>query len=169
MTEPMHAAADQPDIFADDADDTGSIDAVLRALYEGLSFPPDGGPDWERVRRLFLPTARLFPPRADANARAVGVDLDTWISESTQSLRSGRSPLSEGGFQEDEVSRRTHRYANIAQVFSVYQAKHYRGEDPLLHRGVNAVQLVRSHGRWWITSILWAVEREESPLPADLL
>jgi len=169
MNEPMRATADQPDIFADDTDDTGSIDAVLRALYEGLSFMPGAAPDWERVRRLFLPGARLFPPRPDGGTRIVGIDLDTWVAESSQSLQSGRSSLTQGGFKEEELSRRTHRYANIAQVFSVYQARHHRGDDPLLHRGVNAVQLVRSHGRWWITSILWAVEREDSPLPPDLL
>lgn len=37
--------------------DVASVDAVVEALYEYISFSPGTGPDWERMRSLYLPQA----------------------------------------------------------------------------------------------------------------
>src|SRR4051794_10526902 len=41
--------------------DVGSIDAIIRALYDGISGPAGKERDWERERSLYLPGARLIP------------------------------------------------------------------------------------------------------------
>ncbi|MGH7458467.1 MAG: hypothetical protein ACREKN_05185 [Longimicrobiaceae bacterium] len=169
MTEEDQTPAEQKDIFSGDPDDTGSIDAIVAALYRGVSFTPDGEPEWDHLRRLFLPTARLVPPRADGNDKPVAVDVDTWLAESRQSLKSGRSSFAETGFHEEEIARGSKRYGNLAQVFSVYRARRAPGDSEVVQRGVNSIQLVKSRGRWWIASIVWEVERPEAPIPEEYL
>ena len=48
-----------------DAADVGSIDAIVPALYDAISFEPGGEPEWGRLGSLFHPEGRLVPPRGD--------------------------------------------------------------------------------------------------------
>lgn len=43
-------------------DDVASIDGIVEALYEAVSFEPGGSPDWERLASLFHPE---IPPHVD--------------------------------------------------------------------------------------------------------
>jgi hypothetical protein len=40
--------------------DTGSIDAIIQALYDTISGPAGQERDWVRMRALFLPGAHLI-------------------------------------------------------------------------------------------------------------
>ncbi|MHB1559571.1 MAG: hypothetical protein ACYC61_19155 [Isosphaeraceae bacterium] len=50
------------------AEDVRSIDAILASLYGTISGPA-GPRDWDRLRGLCLPGARLIPCRRDAEGR----------------------------------------------------------------------------------------------------
>ncbi len=41
--------------------DVGSIDAILSAVYDVISGPAGKKRDWDRMRSLFIPGARLIP------------------------------------------------------------------------------------------------------------
>ena len=44
--------------------DVNSVDAIITALYSVISGPKGQPRDWDRMRSLFLPSARLIPARA---------------------------------------------------------------------------------------------------------
>ncbi|MET0594006.1 MAG: hypothetical protein ABW133_15000, partial [Polyangiaceae bacterium] len=62
------------------ASDVASIDAILAALYGSVSGPP-GPRDWDRVRSLFAPGARVAPvEKRDGGAAAQIMDLDSFVA-----------------------------------------------------------------------------------------
>lgn len=150
--------------------DVTSIDAVVRALYEGVSFPPGGAPDWERLRALFLPEGLLIPPRTDPSRERLVATFDVWKSRSEEALRGMLRELAEKGFTEWELARRTESWGSIAQLFSSY-AGGFAAEDSTrpFWRGINSIQLLHDEERWWIVSIAWDVEKEGRALPEELV
>jgi hypothetical protein len=71
-----------------------------------------------------------------------------------------------GGREEKELWRKVDRFGNIAHVLSAYELR-FRSEtgDSITRRGINSVQLFFEGGDWVIVSLLWDVERPDSPLP----
>ena len=125
-------------------EDVASIDSIVEALYDVISGPAGEKRDWARMRSLFADGARLMPH--GAKGLRVG-SVEDYIA------RSG--PLLEGGgFFEREIGRTTDAYADIAQVFSTYEARKTENGPPMM-RGINSIQLVRHGGRWWVVSLLW--------------
>ena len=65
--------------------DVASIDAIIMAAYDSISGPP-GKRDWNRVRSLFIPGARLIPTAENAGEISLGgqiashlLDVDGFI------------------------------------------------------------------------------------------
>ena len=58
--------------------DAATIDAILNALYDVLSGPAGQPRDWDRLRSLFLPDARIIPvvstPGEPARARLLTIE-----------------------------------------------------------------------------------------------
>src|SRR6476660_9784298 len=68
-------------IWAADAKDVGSLDAIMKAVYDVISGPQGAKRNWDRMHSLFVPGARLGPavqmPDGQVVAR-IGT-LDEWI------------------------------------------------------------------------------------------
>src|SRR5262245_49828004 len=70
-------------------DDVASIDSILAALYDVISGPKGQARDWDRMRSLFVPSARLMvcvpnreaPPKAALRVFTV----EEFIAAATQS------------------------------------------------------------------------------------
>ena len=63
-------------------------------------------------------------------------------------------------FYEIEIARRVHEFGNIAQVWSIYEARNAPGDTTPERRGINSIQLYRDErGHWRIVSMLWDNER----------
>ncbi len=58
------------------------------------------------------------------------------------------------GFFEHEVDRETRRIGNITHVFSTYESRQ-TADGPVIHRGVNSIQLLWDGERWWVTAAAW--------------
>ena len=144
-------------------EDVASIDAILDALYGVISGNAGEARDWDRMRSLFLPGARLIPtrPTPAGGAAARVMTLEEWIAGADGFFK-------ETGFHEREIGRRVERYGNIAHAFSAYESLHAPGE-PAFARGVNSIQLMKDGGRWWVVTIFWDAEREGNEVPADLI
>jgi hypothetical protein len=143
--------------------DVASIDAILGALYDVISGSAGEARDWDRMRSLFHPGARLIPtrPTPAGGAEARVLTLQEWID--------GATPyFAREGFHEREIGRRVERYGNVAHAFSAYESVRAPAEAPFA-RGVNSIQLLRDGGRWWVVTIFWDAEREGNPVPADLI
>lgn len=158
------------------ASDVASIDSIIAALYDVISGPAGQKRDWERMRSLFVPNARLVPT---SPVRPAGTAPDAPLtgneSYATQVLdvdgyvkRAGPY-LEEHGFFESETARRTETYGHIAHVWSTYDSRH-KADDPVAFaRGINSIQLMNDGKRWWVVSVFWEAETPRTPLPKKYL
>ena len=144
------------------AKDVESIDAIVAALYDVISGPPGQARDWNRMRSLFVPGARMMPVGGKTKD-AIGIRL---LSVNDYIASSGPLLL-EKGFHEHELARTTEQFGNIAHVFTTYEAKIEKDDHTM--RGINTLQLMYDGQRWWIVSLMWQAESPELPLPAKYL
>jgi hypothetical protein len=146
------------------AEDVSSPDAILAALYDVISGPA-GKRDWDRMRSLFAPGARMIPTRRDAQSgeiRPVMLDVEGYITRSAPFLE-------REGFFEKEVARRTERFGNILHAFSTYESRHAAADPAPFARGINSIQLLFDGKRWWVVTIYWQGESADNPLPKEYL
>lgn len=144
--------------------DVASIDAIITAVYDVISGPKGQPRDWNRMRSLFIPGARLVPTGKKRDGSGFGsrvLSVEDYITGSSKALE-------DLGFREKEIARRTERYGNIAQAFSTYES--YRGDETApFQRGINSIQLWNDGSRWWIVTIFWEGERPDNPIPERFL
>jgi hypothetical protein len=149
--------------------DRDSVDALLRALYEGVSHAADAEPDWQRLEPLFVTGAGLTPPTRGTDGSVRALSFDQFKEAVLQGIAARKNQGSPRGFFEREIGRETRTFGSLTQVLSAYEAR-FRAEDadPFL-RGVNFIQAVRSGDRWGIVSIAWDTEGPDNPIPQNLL
>ncbi|NIM91469.1 MAG: hypothetical protein GTO17_11035 [Candidatus Aminicenantes bacterium] len=134
----------------------------MRAIYEAISFREGEEPDMDRFRSLFNPNARFIRITQDGVDK---MDVESFTASFRERVETGALK----SFFEAELSRKTHAYGSIAQVFSTYH-KRMNTEDPEgLIRGINSLQLYNDGQRWWIISILWEDERGDNLIPQEYL
>jgi len=147
-----------------DPKDVGSLDAIMKAVYDVISGPVGKPRDWDRFRSLFHKDGRLIPSGKNSQTGVIGARASTPDEYAT---RAGAFFAKEAFF-EKEVARHVDRYGNIAQMFSTYESRHAPGEKPFA-RGINSFQLLNDGKRWWIITIYWQAETPEAPLPKKYL
>ena len=160
----LTAAQEAPKPPAARPDDVKSADAIVAAVYDVISGPAGQKRDWDRMRSLFVPGARLIPavPKEGGGATARVLDVDGYIQ------RSG-PVLERDGFFEREIARRTEAFGNIAHVFSTYESKHTKADPKPFARGINSMQLLKDGDRWWFVTIFWDSEKPSNPIPSEYL
>jgi hypothetical protein len=144
--------------------DVASMDAIIAALYDVISGPAGKKRDWDRMRSLFVPGARLIPtgPRPGGGVGSRVLTVDEYITRAA-------AFFDKEGFFEREVARRTETFGSIAHAFSTYESRH-KPEDPQpFQRGINSIQLMNDGHRWWVLTIFWQGEDKEHPLPQKYL
>lgn len=143
--------------------DVASVDAIVAAMYALISGPP-GERDWDRLRHLYLPGARLIPTGARPNG-----DTGLRVMDVEQYIDSVRRHLAQQGFFETEIARRTERYGALVHAFSTYESRHAAGDPQPFLRGINSLQLLWRDGRWWVVTVFWDNESPANPIPARYL
>ncbi|HEX6587955.1 MAG TPA: hypothetical protein VF039_02950 [Longimicrobiales bacterium] len=137
------------------------IRALIRDVYDVISGPAGQQRDWQRMRALFAPNARLsaMVPRMPPDSLAAGprplmvvMTVEDWI-------RNSEPFLMEEGFFETELHNEIERYGNVAHVWSTYDSRIGSPTSEPMDRGINSFQLVHHDGRWWVWNILWHSER----------
>jgi hypothetical protein len=158
------ARAPQPPAPADAA----SVDAIVKALYGGVSHAPTGDPDWSHLRRIFSPGGRLIPPQRPGVDPAF-LTTEDFIDRVSKGIGARRAAGTEKGFSEREIARKTDCYGNMCQLFSTYESRFTAADPKPFARGINAIQVVKDGNRWWIVNVLWDQETAEKPIPAAYL
>jgi len=135
-------------------DDRAAIGSVMDSLYAMISGPA-GPRDWARQEDLFHPAARQM---------RTGVEADgaPWIKTMTpdEYREDTEAWFMQTAFYEIEIGRRIDVLGNMAQVWSLYEARRAPDDPTPERRGVNSVQLYRDEsGRWRIVSMIWDNER----------
>lgn len=146
--------------------DVASPEAVVRALYETVQRAPGAVFQWDRLRTLFLPSARMLPNTEQTGGEPQVLSVDdfiAWIDRGTP-----KDAAKDRGFAEEEVHTIVERFGDVAHAFSTYQ-KHFWNDARILGRGINSVQLVFREQRWWIASIAWDEETGAGPVPERYL
>jgi hypothetical protein len=144
--------------------DVKSIDAIIKAVYNVISGDSAVKRNWDRMRTLFIPEARMMSTgkRGDGTMSYRAMSLEDYIRLSTPFLE-------KNGFFEYEISRKTDQFGNIAHVFSTYQSKYKRSDANPFARGINSIQLMYDGKRWWVVSIYWTSESPQNPIPKKYL
>jgi hypothetical protein len=144
--------------------DVASMDAIIAALYDVISGPAGKKRDWDRMRSLFVPGARLIPtgPRPGGGAGSRVLTVDEYIARAA-------AFFDKEGFYERETARRTEAFGSIAHLFSTYESRHKPDDAQPFQRGINSIQLMNDGQRWWVVTIFWQGEDKEHPLPQKYL
>ena len=153
-------ASSTPAVPAARSADVSSMDAIMKAVYDVISGAKGQKRDWDRMRSLFVPGARLISVHAGkdgvSTARVMSVEDYIRLAE----------PLMEkDGFFERESHRTLERYGDIAQVFSTYESRHAAADAKPFQRGINSFQLLFDGHRWWVVTIYWQGEHPDMPIP----
>ena len=145
-----------------DPTDVGSIDVIVKAMYASICFDEGKEPDWQRLRTLLPPGARLIAAKKD---KLLIMGIEDFISLFRENIKKGELK----SFHESEVFRHTDTFGNIAQVFSTYESRFLPQDEKPFARGINSIQLHHDGKRWWISGITWDDERDDNPIPKENL
>jgi hypothetical protein len=144
--------------------DVASPDAIIAATYQVISGPASQTRDWNRMRSLFHPSARLIrtAPQEGGGMTATSFTLEEYIERAS-------GYFMKNGFWEKETARRTEQWSNIFEAFSTYESRHDAKDAAPFARGINSFQLFFDGKRWWVLTIYWQEETPNNPLPAEFL
>ena len=134
--------------MGEDVDHTDALDKTLREMYEVISFPEGGEPDWERMKTVFHSRARF--------TRITPEGIDYFDFQSFQAM--AMEMLDRGvytSFFEEEIARQAQIFGSLAHVLSAYETKRNPGASSCLARGVNSIQLLWTGSSWLVLSLLW--------------
>ena len=156
--------AEAPAAHVANPSDVNSIDSIIAAVYNVISGPAGKKRDWDRMRSLFVPGARLIPtgPRQAGGYGSRVLTVDEYIERAS-------GLFEKAGFYETEAARVTEQFGQIAHVFSTYESRHAPGDAKPFQRGINSIQLMNDGRRWWVVTIFWQGEDEKTPLPEKYL
>jgi len=138
-----------------------SPDKVIKALYDVISGPGGQKRDWDRMRSLFTPEAKMI-----AIYRTKGGELRRQVLTVEDYVTRSGPYLEKEGFFEKEVSRRTEEFGGLMHVWSTYESRHKADDAKPFERGINSLQLWNDGKRWWVISIAWQGEDPSTPLPS---
>ena len=149
-----------PDSIPVDPKDVSSPEAIVAAVYDVISGQAGQKRNWGRMRTLFAPDARMIP----TGKRSTGEPIRRVLAVEDYITNSG--PLLEkDGFFETEIGKKTEQFGNIVQVFSTYESKRTLKDEKPFMRGINSIQLWYDGKRWWVITIFWQSESQDTPIP----
>jgi hypothetical protein len=130
---------------------------TLQSMYRVISFAEGDEPDWDGMKQVFAPNARLTRITPD---RVEHFDLASFQLMAQEMLDLGIYT----GFYEHEVARRAEIFGSLAHVLSIYETKRDAMAAGYLGRGVNSIQLLWAGDSWRVLSLLWDEETSGNPL-----
>jgi len=157
-------AAPAPTLPAANPADVASVDAIIAALYDVISGAAGQARNWDRMRSLFIPGARLIPTgqRPDGTTGHRVLTVEDYITQSGPQLE-------RNGFFEREIGRKTDTFGNVTHVFSAYDSKRTAQDEKPFSRGINSIQLLNDGKRWYVVTIFWDSERPNNQIPEKYL
>jgi hypothetical protein len=145
-------------------EDVKSPEAIVAAVYSVISGGKGQQRDWNRMRSLFVPDARLIPAITgkDGHNDVLMLSVDGYIE------RSG-ARLTNDGFFERSIHNDMQQFGNIVQIWSTYESRHDSADEKPFARGINSFQLLKDGDRYWVVNIFWDSENPTKPIPAKYL
>jgi len=141
-----------------------TLNSTILTLYAVISGEKGQERDWELMKFLFHPEAKLIP----SGKNKEGVYVARYMTPDDYILSNGKWLVDEGFF-EKEIHRSVNTFGNITQVFSTYESYKSEADETPFMRGINSIQLLNDGERWWILNIYWTQESQENPIPKEYL
>jgi hypothetical protein len=141
-----------------------TIEGVMTELYASVTRKPGEPFAWDRLRAIMLPGGIMLPQRRQTQGESRMMRVDDFIGWIDAGWRNVIGTPNDRGFFERQTNLVVDQYGDIANAFTTYEKGPYEPRQ-IQGRGINAVQLVRRDGRWWILSITWDEEPTAGPLP----
>jgi hypothetical protein len=141
-------------------EDVKSPEAIVNAVYSVISGGKGQARDWDRMRSLFVPDARLIPSRANGAAHSDVIFL---------TVERGSGRMMSDGFFERSIHNEMQQFGNIVEVWSTYESRHNAEDASPFARGINSFQLLKDGDRYWVVNIFWDQESATKPIPAKYL
>ena len=101
-----------------DPKDVASLDAIVAALYASISGPKGAPREFDRMRTLFGPNARLSPTSVGPDGKP---RLRSWSVE--EYITAAGPGLVANGFYEREIGRTTESFGNVWHIMSAYDSR----------------------------------------------
>ena len=141
-----------------------TLDSTIETLYAVISGEKGEARNWELMKFLFHPDAKLIPSgkSKEGTYKARFMTPDDYIKTSGKWLV-------DNGFFEKEIHRTVNTFGNITQIFSTYESFYSETDTTPFMRGINSIQLLNDGKRWWIINIYWTQESKENPIPKAYL
>ena len=136
-----------------------TLDEIITAMYETVTYEKGSHPDWEREKQIFAPGARMVRMN---DSGVYEFDLKTYRTDFERMIAQNELP----SFWEAEIWRESRVFGDMAHVLSAYETKR-TPDGPVINRGVNSIQLFRKDGRWWISAMIWRREGETVKIPTQ--
>ncbi len=142
--------------------DVTSIENIGKAYYEIVSGPIGQVRDFDRLRNLFHPDAKLtysYWSEAEQKNMLMPMDIEGYIEKLDY--------LDKKGFFEEELYVKNESYGSITQSISTY--KFWMEDQTAEGRGFTSYQYFYDGKRYWILSMFWMMESEKYPIPEMFL
>lgn len=141
-----------------------TIDKTIETLYNVISGEKGVERNWELLRYLFHPDAKMIPSgySKEEGFKAHYITPDQYIEQSGKWLI-------ENGFFEKEIHRTVNTFGNMSHVFSTYEAFNSEADKEPFMRGINSIQLLFDGERWWVLNIYWSQESKINLIPIEYL
>ena len=143
---------------------TKTVDGIIKKLYATISGEKGEPRDWEAFDKLFIPEAQLIPTGKNEQG-----NRSYQVYSPTQYRENANQYLVENGFYEEEIFRVTESYGPVTHLFSTYISKRSKSDQEPFNRGINSIQLYHDGARYWVVTIFWGHEPDNSPLPSQYL
>jgi hypothetical protein len=166
---PVGSIAGHPGWPAAKPEDVKSPEAILNAVYSVISGGKGQARDWDRMRSLFVPDARLIPAVAASAANGGAAHSDALFLTVDGYIERSGSRLTSDGFFERSIHNEIEQFGNIVQVWSTYESRHNLDDAKPFARGINSFQLLKDGDRYWVVNIFWDSESPTKPIPAKYL
>ena len=145
-------------------EDTKSIQSVIDAYYDCISGPIGEKRDFNRLKNLFHPKAKLIYTYWNKEETQASTLIFNTMDEYIERL----DYLDKKGFYEYEIKNSIDEFGAVSQVFSSYR---YYVEDKSIppRTGITSYQLFFDGDRYWILSMLWTFETPTNKIPDTYL
>ena len=166
---PVGSIAGHPGWPVAKPEDVTSPEAIVSAVYSVISGGKGQARDWDRMRSLFIPDARLIPAVAASAANGGAAHSDVIMLTVDGYIERSGPRLTSDGFFEQSIHNEMQQFGNIVQVWSTYESRHDPKDATPFARGINSFQLLKDGDRYWVVNIFWDSEKPEKPIPARYL
>lgn len=135
-----------------------NLDNVVPTLYSIVSGPAGAKHDWDMLRKLFAPEAKITPVFHDGSKPVIqSLTVDAFVSLNKELFKNQ-------GFFETEVDSQVFSVGHMATVISLYESRQAPEAAPY-STGVNSFQLLNDGRRWCVVSVTWDSDKGGHVMP----